>query len=232
MLPVGRVLQESLHVSEVLPGTGHSSALPRRFDNLLVLFTDGRTGRGLLGAARLLVLAVILPVDLQSLVRSHIPTQHVTAHLVNEISFHVLQLVVPSGRVRTGLVRILQAGVQLRPGLGLGGDEDNLELAALRHDLLLVDHNVAVVVGLDDLALHPRVCLLEVYPGAVQVAEVQTGGALGSLPAVCRPVQIVLNASDTGALAGADRSPAHTGGSSSSGINISCKLSRILVVAC
>ena len=185
VLPVGRVLQESLHVSEVLPGTGHSSALPRRFDNLLVLLTDGRAGRGLLGAARLLVLAVVLPVNLQSLVRSNIPTQHVTAHLVNEVSLHVLQLVVPAGRVRTGLVRILQAGVQLRPGLGLGGDEDNLELTALGHNLLLVNHDVAVVVGLQDPGVAPRVDVLEVDPGALQVAEVEAGGALGSVPAVC-----------------------------------------------
>ena len=113
-------------------------------------------------------------------------TRHCTTlhYLINEVSLDVLESVLPTSTIRTGLVRILQAGVQLRPGLGLGGDEDNLELAALRHNLLLVDHDVAVVVGLEDRGGGPRVDVLEVDPGALQVAEVEAGGALGSVPAV------------------------------------------------
>ena len=111
---------------------------------------------------------------------------HSTAllYLINEVSLDVLESVLTTSTIRAGLVRILQAGVQLRPGLGLGGDEDNLELAALGHDLLLVNHDVAVVVGLQDPGVAPRIDVLEVDPGALQVAEVEAGGALGSVPAV------------------------------------------------
>ena len=150
-------------------------------------------------------------------------------YLINEVSLDVLESVLHT--FRTGLVRILQAGVQLRPGLGLGGDEDNLELAALGHNLLLVNHDVAVVVGLQDAGVASRVDVLEVDPGALQVAEVEAGGALGSVPAVCRPVEIILNASDAGALAGVGwAASVETVGRP--WVQISHKFSRIVVATC
>ena len=68
MLSVGGVLKEVIDVGEVLPRTGHGpalSALPRRFGDLLAGLHHGGARRGLLGEAGLLVLAVVLPVNLQ-----------------------------------------------------------------------------------------------------------------------------------------------------------------------
>ena len=208
LLPVGRVLQEVIDVGEILPRTGNNlSALSRRFGHLLALLHHPGAAGGLLGDTGFLVLPVVLPVNLQLLWLLNIlsllwPT---LLYLVNEVSLDVLESVLPSpatASVRTGLLRVLEAGVQLRAGLGLGGDEDDLELAALRHDLLLVDHDVAVVVGLQHRIGGPGVDILEVDPGALQVAEVEAGGALGSVPAVRWSVEIILDASNAGALAG------------------------------
>ena len=54
----------------------------------------------------------------------------------------------------------------------------------------------------------PRVDVLEVDPGALQVAEVEAGGALGAVPAVGRSVEVVLNAGNAGALGWSPSGPA------------------------
>ena len=74
-----------------------------------------------LQAAGPLVLLVVLPVN-----------------LVYEVSLDVLQLCgLPV--VGAALLRVLQGAVQLRPGLGLGGEKNDLKFGAFRYDLLFVD---------------------------------------------------------------------------------------------